>query len=59
MYIIKAIGFLCGHNVLDKDGISAESVVAEMAVYLDSVENKTLLEQLDWIYETFGLNIYY
>ena len=50
--LIEAIGFLCGHNVLDKDGISAESVVAEMAVYLDSVENKTLLEQLDWIYET-------
>ena len=47
----EAIGFLCGMSVLDKDGISAESVVAEMAVYLNAVENKTLIEKLDWIYE--------
>ena len=48
----EAIGFLCGKNVLDKDGISAESVIAEMAIYLKHNENKTILEQLDWIYDT-------
>ena len=47
----EAIGFMCGTKVLDKDGISAESIVAEMAVYLNEVEKKTLSEKLDWIYE--------
>jgi phosphoglucomutase/phosphopentomutase len=47
----EAIGFMCGTNVLDKDGVSAESVVAEMAIYLNDVENMRLSEKLDWIYE--------
>ena len=47
----EAIGFLCGMSVLDKDGISAESVMAEMAVYLNAIENRTLIEKLDWIYD--------
>lgn len=47
----EAIGFLCGSNVLDKDGVSAESVVAEMAVYLNHYEKRTLMDQLNWIYE--------
>ncbi len=46
----EAIGFLCSSKVLDKDGISAEAIMAEMAVYLESVEKRNLAEQLDWIY---------
>ncbi len=46
----EAIGFLCSSNVLDKDGISAEAIMAEMAVYLESVEKRNLAAQLDWIY---------
>ena len=53
----EAIGFMCGTHVLDKDGISAESIIAEMAVYLNAVENKTLNEKLDWIYETYGFHV--
>lgn len=48
----EAIGFLCSMNVLDKDGISAEAIMAEMAVYLNHVEKRTLIEKLDWIYDT-------
>lgn len=47
----EAIGFLCSNNVLDKDGISAEAIMAEMAVYFNAVEKRTLIEQLDWIYD--------
>lgn len=53
----EAIGFMCGTSVLDKDGVSAESVVAEMAIYLNDVENKRLSEQLDWIYENYGYHV--
>ena len=47
----EAIGFMCGTNVLDKDGVSAEAVAAEMAIYLKEKENRTLNQKLDWIYE--------
>jgi phosphoglucomutase/phosphopentomutase len=53
----EAIGFMCGTNVLDKDGISAEAVLAEMAVYLQQVEKRTLLNKLDWIYENYGYHV--
>jgi phosphoglucomutase/phosphopentomutase len=46
----EAIGFMCSTNVLDKDGISASAVVAEMAVYLHENEKRTLNEQIDWLY---------
>lgn len=49
----EAIGFMCGTKVLDKDGISAEAVVAEMGVYLQRVEKRTYIEQLDWIYQKY------
>jgi phosphoglucomutase/phosphopentomutase len=49
----EAIGFMCGTRVLDKDGITAEAIVAEMAVYLHAVEKRTLNEQLGWIYDRF------
>lgn len=47
----EAIGFMCGVNVLDKDGISAEAVMSELAVYLHDNEKKRLTEKLDWIYD--------
>ena len=40
---------MCGTRVLDKDGISAAMVTAEMAVYLYS-HGTTLMEQLEKIY---------
>lgn len=42
---------MCGTAVLDKDGVSAAAVVAEMATYLDSVR-MNLEQQLIRIYET-------
>ncbi|XP_073404607.1 glucose 1,6-bisphosphate synthase isoform X2 [Dendrobates tinctorius] len=52
----ESIGFMCGTAVLDKDGVSAAAVVAEMATYLDSV-NLTLERQLIHIYEMYGYHI--
>uniref|UniRef100_H0WY91 Glucose 1,6-bisphosphate synthase n=1 Tax=Otolemur garnettii TaxID=30611 RepID=H0WY91_OTOGA len=46
----ESIGFLCGTSVLDKDGVSAAVVVAEMASYLETM-NVTLKQQLINIYE--------
>lgn len=40
---------MCGTTVLDKDGISAAVVVAEMAAYLHS-EGIRILEQLENIH---------
>ncbi len=48
----EAIGFLCSMQVLDKDGISAEAIIAELAVYLNHFENRTLTQKIDWIYDT-------
>jgi phosphomannomutase len=47
----ESIGYMCGTKVLDKDGISASVILAEMAVYLHKNEKRTLAEKLDWIYE--------
>lgn len=52
----ESIGFMCGTAVLDKDGVSAAAVVAEMATYLDSVR-MNLEQQLIRIYETYGYHI--
>ncbi|KAM3933214.1 glucose 1,6-bisphosphate synthase [Leptodactylus fuscus] len=52
----ESIGFMCGTAVLDKDGVSAAVVVAEMATYLDSV-NLNMKQQLTQIYETYGYHI--
>lgn len=53
----EAIGFMCGTSVLDKDGVSAEATIAEMAIYLKEVENKTLSDQLDAIYDKYGYHV--
>ena len=43
-------GFLCGTSVLDKDGVSAAVVIAEMASCLETM-NITLKQQLIKVYE--------
>ena len=50
----EAIGFMYGSNVLDKDGVSAAAVMAEIIVFLDSVKKITLADQLENIYQTYG-----
>lgn len=52
----EAIGFMCGTNVLDKDGISAAMVMSEMATYLYN-NNNTLHRKLDEIYKTYGYHL--
>uniref|UniRef100_A0A8C5MHR2 Phosphoglucomutase 2 like 1 n=1 Tax=Leptobrachium leishanense TaxID=445787 RepID=A0A8C5MHR2_9ANUR len=52
----ESIGYMCGTAVLDKDGVSAAVVVAEMATYLDSID-VSLEDQLVNIYETYGYHI--
>lgn len=45
----ESIGYMCGNEVLDKDGISAAVKVAELAIYLEK-ENRTLCSALESIY---------
>ncbi|KAM8815828.1 glucose 1,6-bisphosphate synthase [Rhynchonycteris naso] len=52
----ESIGFLCGTAVLDKDGVSAAVVVAEMASYLETMKI-TLKQQLTKVYEEYGYHI--
>ena len=47
---VYCVGFMCGTNVLDKDGVSAAVVVAEMATHL-AAQGITLKQQLIKIYE--------
>lgn len=49
------LGFMCGTSVLDKDGVSAAVVIAEMAAYLDT-KSQTLAHQLMEIYKTYVLS---
>ncbi|KFM00908.1 Glucose 1,6-bisphosphate synthase, partial [Aptenodytes forsteri] len=52
----ESIGFMCGTSVLDKDGVSAAVVIAEMATYLEG-KNLTLAQKLIEIYEMYGYHI--
>ena len=45
------VGFMCGTKVLDKDGVSAGAVAAEMACWLHD-QGVTLSQQLANIYKT-------
>ena len=45
-------GFMCGSTVLDKDGVSAAVVTAEMAAHL-AEQGVTLHQQLHKIYSTY------
>ncbi|CAG2213890.1 PGM2 [Mytilus edulis] len=52
----EAIGFMCGSSVLDKDGVSASMVTAEMATHLYD-QGLTLYKQLENIYQKYGYHI--
>lgn len=52
----EAIGFMYGDKVLDKDGVSAAGVFAEMVNKLRS-ENVSLTQQLDKIYKLYGYHV--
>ncbi|XP_076635397.1 phosphoglucomutase 2 [Colletes latitarsis] len=52
----EAIGFMCGSNVLDKDGISAGMHIAELSAYLETM-GFTLRDKLDEIYAQYGYHI--
>ena len=58
----EAIGFMCGTEVLDKDGVSAAVVVAELIRHLET-RGLLLTDQLQRLYSTYGyhhsLNSYY
>ncbi len=56
-YLFFFSGFMCDSlNVLDKDGISAMCVGAEMCSYLKSI-GRTLYQQLDEISLLYGYHI--
>ncbi|XP_046563079.1 phosphoglucomutase-2-like [Haliotis rubra] len=52
----EAIGFMCGTKVLDKDGVSAAAVSAEMATYLYN-NNSTLAKKLVEIFNEYGYHL--
>ena len=58
----EAIGFMCGTSVLDKDGVSASVVVAELIRYLET-KGLLMTDQLENLYKEYGyhftLNSYY
>jgi len=58
----EAIGFMCGTEVLDKDGVSAVAVIGELIAFLEG-ESLDLVGQLEKIYREYGyhvtLNSYY
>ncbi|XP_078355274.1 glucose 1,6-bisphosphate synthase-like [Oculina patagonica] len=56
MLSILLLGFMFGTNVLDKDGISAAVVMAEMASYLNR-HGLTLTEQLHNLYKRYGVHV--
>lgn len=52
----EAIGFMCGTNVLDKDGVSGAAVAAEMTSYLYE-QGLNLHKQLEIIYKKYGYHL--
>jgi phosphomannomutase len=48
------IGFLVGDISLDKDGVRAASVFAEMATFMYEVANRSLAEHLEHLYVEYG-----
>jgi phosphomannomutase len=48
------IGFLVGDISLDKDGVRTAAVFAEMALYMYEIEKRSLAEQLEQLYKTYG-----
>ncbi|XP_028902350.1 phosphoglucomutase-2 [Ornithorhynchus anatinus] len=52
----EAIGYMCSSYVLDKDGVSAAAITAELASFLDT-KNISLSQQLKNIYVEYGYHI--
>lgn len=52
----EAIGFMFSSTVLDKDGVSAAAHLATMASYIKDKFNRSLSEQLDFLYEKYGFH---
>ena len=46
----ESIGYMCGTQVLDKDGVSGAIRAAELIAYLDKMD-KTLLDKLHDLYK--------
>jgi len=52
----EALGYMCGIDVPDKDGVSAASHLCELAVYLEK-SGMTLTDQLNSIYNKYGYHV--
>uniref|UniRef100_A0A2R5LLS1 Putative phosphoglucomutase/phosphomannomutase n=1 Tax=Ornithodoros turicata TaxID=34597 RepID=A0A2R5LLS1_9ACAR len=52
----EAIGYMCGTDVLDKDGVTAAMHVAQMVAYLET-RSLTLTDQLRNIYREYGYHV--
>ncbi|KAK7195900.1 phosphomannomutase-like protein [Novymonas esmeraldas] len=50
----EAIGYMWGERVMDKDGVTAAVVVADLACYLRKEKGLSLLEQLQRLYQQYG-----
>ena len=59
----EAIGYMVSSELLDKDGITAAVQLAQCAQHLRDRCNRTLVQQLDWLYLKYGyhysLNSYF
>src|SRR5699024_8979707 len=49
----ESIGYVYGNMVGDKDGVITSMLIAEMAAYYKK-QGRTLIEQLEYIYEKYG-----
>ncbi|KAG5494107.1 hypothetical protein JKF63_01942 [Porcisia hertigi] len=50
----EAIGFMWGERVMDKDGVTAAVVLADLACYLRKERQCSLLEHLQSLYQRYG-----
>jgi phosphomannomutase len=48
----ESIGYMCGTQVLDKDGVSGAIRAAELIAYLDEID-MTLMDKLNDIYTRY------
>lgn len=53
----ESYGYVIKDFVRDKDSLQALLLATEAAAYYQSVENKTLLDKLNDIYETYGVHL--
>jgi phosphomannomutase len=55
----EAIGFMWGRRLMDKDGVTAAAVVADLACYLRKEHHRSLMEQLEAINQKYGYHFTY